>query len=136
VGLNKCPIGAIDGSRGIHPTGLMRHTRFIRRVRDGGICCTIDPGNEFPVYRHIVPTGRNNLCPIGAIDGSRGIHPTGCGDTHHSSVAYATVGYVVSKIRGMNSPSTIVQSLCDEKQKQHSNGGQLNLRTLNYQWRF
>ena len=33
--------------------------------------------------------------PNGAIDGSRGIHPTGQGGGPHSSVAYATVGYDV-----------------------------------------
>ena len=58
--------------------------------------------------------------PIGAFDGSRGIHPTGWGEPPHSYVAYATEEHVVPLIREMNFPATVTSSLRDENSVRRS----------------
>ena len=75
------PIGAFDGSRGIHPTGLMRHT-INRHVRDGKNVLRQHSGGydnrgmNSPSTIMLSQRDENGTSPIGAFDGSRGIYST------------------------------------------------------------
>jgi len=106
VGLSDSPIGAVDGSRGIHPTGWDDTPRLSVAYATVGNLVPKGRGTKFvrgmnsPATIMLSLRDENDISPIGALDGSRGIHPTGSAIRPHSSVAYATVGNVVPTCAG------------------------------------